>query len=349
MTKTIALTIGLDVGDRHTHLCGLDESGTVVLQDRFATTDRGLRSVFRKLRCDRVALEVGRHSPWMSRLLAELGHQVIVANPRKVRLIHQNDTKNDRLDAERLARLARVDPELLCPIQHRQEHTQVALAVLRSRELAVCQRTRLINSIRGQVKSLGGRMPAGHIHTFHELLDNVPDGLQVALAPLMELVRGCNEQIRHYDRLVEELASEVFPETEQLRQVWGVGPVTALAFVLTIEHPERFASSRAVGSYFGLRPRQDQSGEVDKHLRITKAGDSLVRKYLVQCSQQILREGSPDSDLKRWGLQLAGRGGAAAKKRAVTAVARKLAVLLHRLWVTGSVYEPLRLATTPTA
>ena len=297
---------------------------------------------FSKRPSSTVALEVGRHSPWMSRLLQELGHEVIVANPRKVHLISQNETKNDRVDAERLARLARVDPQLLHPVKHRRKDTQVALAIIRSRDLIVSQRTGLINSVRGQVKAMGGSMPGGHTGSFHLLLEHVPEDLHVALAPVLEMIGFFSERIRHYDNLVDELARDVFPETEILRQVWGVGALSALTYVLTVETPERFPSSRVLGSYFGLRPRQDQSGGVDKQLRVTKAGDPLMRKLLVQCAHRILCDAAPDTDLKRWGTQLAARGGQAAKKRAVIAVARKLAVLLHRLWVTDAVYEPLR-------
>ena len=340
-TKT-KLAIGLDVGDRFTHLCGLDDMGEVVLEERLPTREPAIRKRFAKMPRSRIALEVGRHSPWLSRLLAEHGHEVIVANPRKVRLITATSTKNDRLDAEKLARLARVDPALLYPIRHRREETQGTLAILRSRELAVQVRTKLINSVRAQVLAVGGKLPAGHIWSFQELVDEVPEVIRDALAPLMELIGGISGQIRHYDRVIDEIAREVYPETELLEQVWGVGPVTALAFILTIEDKERFARSRDVGAYLGLCPRQDQSGQVDKQLGITKAGDSLVRKLLVQCSHRLLSDQGPDTDLKRWGLHLAARGGKAAKKRAVVAVARKLAILLHRLWVTGAVYEPLR-------
>jgi transposase len=340
--KTTAITIGLDVSDEHTHVCALDQAGEVILRERLETREPVLRRFFSGKEPMRVALEVGRQSPWMSRLIQELGHEVLVANPRKIKLIFGNETKNDRLDAERLARLARVDPKLLHPVKHRQKHTQAALAIVRSRELIVRQRTGLINSVRGQVKAMGGKLPGGHIWTFHELLDEVPEELHVAIAPLMEMIGACSEQIRHYDSLVDELTRNVYPETEILRQVWGVGPLTALAYVLVVETPERFRSSRTLGSYFGLRPRQDQSGAVDKQLRITKTGDPLVRKLLVQCAHRVLSAGAPDTDLKRWGIKLAERGGQATKKRAIIAVARKLAVLFHRLWVTESTYEPLR-------
>ena len=336
------LVIGLDVSDKYTHICVLDETGTVVVRDRIATKDPALRKWFAGRAPARVALEVGRHSAWMSRLLTELGHETIVANARKLRLVYESDNKNDEVDAESLARLARLDPALLHPVKHRRADTQAALAIVRSREVVVEMRTAAINSVRGQAKAFGGSMPSGRILGFHTLIDDVPEDLRDAVAPLLEAIGVLTEKIKHYDQVIDDLCTEVYPETEILRQVWGVGPITALTFVLTIEEPGRFRRSRDVGSYFGLRPRQDQSGETDKQLRITKAGDRLVRKYLVQCAHRILSDRGPDTDLRTWGLAIAARGGGRAKRRALVAVARKLAVLLHHLWVTGSVYEPLR-------
>ena len=342
MDRNDKITIGLDVGDRTTWLCALDSSGEVVLQDRFRTGEPGLRRTLGKLPRSCVALEVGRHSPWMSRALTTMGHEVIVANPRRVRLITSTERKNDRLDAEKLARLARVDPSLLHPIQHRRADTSAALATIRSREQVVRARTRLINSVRAQVVAVGGSLPAGKITTFHTQLELIPEQLRDALAPMLRMVGACTEEINAYDRVLEDMAREVYPETEVLQQIWGVGFLTALTFVLVIEVPERFKKSRDVGAYLGLVPRQDQSGAVDKQLSITKTGDRLMRKLLVQCAHRVLCEKGPDTDLKRWGLKLAARGGASAKKRALVGVARKLAVLLHRLWVSGEIYEPLR-------
>ena len=288
---------------------------------------------------------MGPHSPWLSRALAETGLEVIVGNPRKIGLIHSNDRKSDQVDAETLARLARVDPELLFPIRHRREDTQGVLAFLRSREVLVRSRTQLINSVRGQVKAIGGRMPSCATANFHQKAEAIPELLEDALAPLMAIIGELTAKIRYQTRVIEELCRDVYPETEMFTEVDGVGPITALTFLLTIEEPGRFRSSREVGAYLGLRPRRDQSGDVDKELPVTKAGDSRLRRLLVQCAQRILGPFGKDSDLRRWGLKLAERGGRGAKRKVILAVARKLAVLLHRLWVTGEVYEPLRNAS----
>jgi transposase len=165
--------------------------------------------------------------------------------------------------------------------------------------------------------------------------------LRPALEPLLETIASMTERIREYDRELQTLASELYPETKLLQQVHGVGTLTALAFVLTLEDPSRFATSRVVGAYLGLVPGKDQSGERDPQKGISKRGNGLLRKLLVGSAHRILGPFGEDSDLRRHGLKIAERGGKNAKKRAVVAVARKLSVLLHRLWVGGEVYEPL--------
>jgi transposase len=262
-------------------------------------------------------------------------------NPRKLALIAENESKDDPVDAELLARLGRVEPRLLSPIVHRGARAQADLAVIRARDAMVAARTQLVNHVRGAVKSLGGRMESCSTRRFAKQESQLPEELRPALEPLLELIETMTEQIRGYDRQIEETCREKYPETELLRQVKGVGAVTALAFVLTLEDPHRFACSRSVGSFLGLRPSRDKSGAQDPELHITKAGDHLLRRLLVGSAHYIVGPFGPDSDLRRWGLKLASRGRKNAKKRAVVAVARKLAVLLHRLWVDGEVYQPL--------
>jgi len=260
-----------------------------------------------------------------------------------MRLIYENDRKCDRVDAESLARLARLDPKLLAPIHHRDASRQADLAVIRARAAVVAARTQLINAMRGMVKAIGGRLPSCSTKSFHLKVDSaIPESLRLALEPLLAEISSLSESIRSYDRQIEELAKTKYPETTVLRQVTGVGALTTLSFVLTLEDPHRFGKSRDVGAYLGLRPKQRESGNSAPQLGITKAGDHELRRLLVQSAQYILGPFGPDTDLRRWGLKLAERGGKNAKKRAVVAVARKLAVLLHRLWVSGEVYEPLR-------
>jgi transposase len=338
------MTAGLDLGDKYSYLCLIDQEGGEVMEEgRLRTTPEAFRRRFASEQPMRIAIETGTHSPWVSRLLEECGHEVLVANARKLRFIYANKRKTDQIDAENLARLARVDPKLLYPLKHRGEESQAHMALIRSREALVSARTQLVNHVRGTVKSFGGRLPKGPARSFHNRApEHVPEALRPALGPILETIGSLTERIREYDRKLEEISKEHYPETELLRQVEGVGPLTALCFVLTLEDPHRFERSRSVGAYLGLVPGRDQSGESDPQKRISKEGDEMLRKLLVSCAHYILGPFSSDSDLRRHGEKIASRGGKNAKKRAAVAVARKLAVLLHSLWVSAEIYEPLR-------
>jgi len=341
MFKNSMLFVGLDLGDRHSHLVILDQDGELVEEARMPTTQTSLTRRFSTLPASRVAIEVGTHSRWVSALLTQLGHEVLVADARKLRLIYHNPRKHDRADAEYLARLARLDPGLLSPIHHRSPQAQAHLAVIRARDSLVRARTQLINHARGLVKTTGARLPSCSAASFHtRTASAIPQELEPALSPILDTIASLTQRIRAYDRQVQEIADTHYPETRLLRSVPGVGPLTSLGYILTLEDPQRFRNSREVGACLGLVPRSDQSGDHDPQLHITKTGDAYLRRLLVQSAQYILGPFGPDCDLRRWGLKLAERGGKAAKKRAIIAVARKLAVLLHHLWKTGEVYDP---------
>jgi transposase len=338
------ITAGLDLGDKYSHLCLIDtQSGEVMEEGRLRTTPEAFRRRFDSEQQPlRIAIEAGTHSPWVSRVLEECGHEVLVANPRKVRLIYTNKRKTDEIDAENLARLARLDPKLLYPLKHRAEDSQAHLAIIRSREALVGARTQLVNHIRGAVKSFGARLPKCPAVSFHKkAAAHIPEILWPALEPLLETIGSLTQRIREYDQQLETICQEHYPETDLLRQVEGVGTLTALTFVLTLEDPSRFAKSRTVGAYLGLVPARDQSGDRDPQRRITKEGDEMLRRLLVGSAHYILGPFAKDSDLRRHGEKIATRGAKNAKKRAAVAVARKLSVLLHRLWVTGELYDPL--------
>ena len=338
-------TIGLDLGDRSSRYCLLDEQGDVIQEGSVATTRKGLDRVFGAGQRCRLAMEVGTHSPWLSRYLTRLGYEVIVANARRVRLISESSRKDDKLDAKTLARLARIDPELLSPIRHRGEQAQADLMMIRARAVLVETRTALINAARGLTKSYGERLPSCATYQMgRDQAESLSPAIRAALDPLLAEVETVTERIGEYDKQLEQLCQTRYPETQRLKQVHGVGTLIALAFVLTIEDPHRFRKSRAVGCYVGLRPKRRQSGQSRPQLGISKEGDVYLRTLLVQGAHHVLGPFGKDSDLRRWGLKLAAQGGTNAKKRAVIAVARKLAVLLHKLWVSGETYEPLRLA-----
>src|ERR1035438_875495 len=337
------LTIGLDLGDRWSWYCVLDETGEVVLEQKVATTPKAMKEVFGKMARSRMALETGTHSPWVSRQLSELGHEVIVAHARNVRLIGESSRKDDRVDARTLARLARIDPGLLGPVRHRSAEAQIHLTVIRARAALVSTRTALVNVARGLTKSYGQRLnKCGTEQMNRDSSQGLSQELRDALDPLLREIESLNERIAEYNGRIEQIAKEVHPEVARLKQVKGVGTLIALTYVLTLDDPQRFRRSRDAGCFLGLRPGRRNSGQSEPQLHISKEGDRYLRTLMVQGAHYILGPFGQDSDLRRWGLKLAERGGKNAKKRAVVAVARKLAVLLHKLWVSGEVYEPLR-------
>ena len=336
------LTIGLDLGDRNSWYCMLDEAGQIQMEQRVRMTVKALREAFGDMPHSRIALETGTHSPWVSRLLKQLGHEVIVANARKVRLIGESRKKDDRLDAQTLARLARIDPALLCPVKHRSAQAQADLMMIRARAGLVRARTALVNTARGLAKSYGERLRGCNVRDMDpEKAENLSPELQRALEPLLSAIAELSERIVEYNDRIEALAQASYPQVELLKQIKGVGTLIALTFLLTLEDPHRFGKSREVGSYLGLQPGRRNSGQSEPQMHISKEGDPYLRTLLVQGAQHILGPFGVDCDLRRWGLKLAERGGKSGKKRAIVATARKLAVLLHHLWVSGEVYEPL--------
>jgi transposase len=337
------LTVGVDLGDQWSHYCILGLEGETLGEGQVRTTPQEVAEFFQGLNAARVVLEVGTHSAWIRDVICSFGHEVLVANPRLMEGSKRRKRKNDRIDANKLARLGRVDPQSLHPMQHRSAEVRQDLVLLRARDALVAARTELINATRGLVKSMGRRLPKCSSPSFAQKVEEaVPAEIREALLPLVRMTAALSECIEGYDEKIETLASEKYGHTALLRQVKGVGPITSLAYVLTLENPERFVKSRDVGPYLGLVPKQEDSGESQPQLGISKAGDRMVRRLLVGSAHYILGPFGPDTDLRRYGLRLCERGGKNAKKRAAVAVARKLAVLLHRLWVTGDVYEPLR-------
>src|SRR5947208_12478010 len=342
------LTIGLDLGDRSSCYCVLDETGSIVLEQRVATTPKALPAAFGAMPRSRIALETGMHSPWVSRLLSGLGHEVIVAHARNVRLIGESRRKDDTLVAQTLARLARIDPGLLCPVKHRSAKAQADLRVIRARAGLVRARTALVNTARGLAKPYGERLRGCNVRNMNpEKADALSPELRRALQPLLAALEALSTRIREYNEAIERLAQDNYPQVTLLKQVKGVGTLIALTFLLTLEDAHRFRKSRDVGCYLGLQPGRRNPGQSEPQMHISKEGDPYLRTLLVQGAQHILGPFGPDCDLRRWGLRLAERGGRNAKKRAIIATARKLAVLLHRLWVSGETYEPLRNSRRP--
>lgn len=346
-------TIGMDLGDKMNVLCLLDEAGEVLDKCEIVNHASQIKKFFGRIpepSLVRVAMECGTHSRWISHLLDARGFEVLVGNARKLRAIWQSDHKDDWRDAEMLARIGRFDPRLLSPIRHRSMEAHADLAVIRARDALLRARTALINCARGLVKSTGSRLPNCSAESFSaKTVEHVPIELVPAINPLLQQIASLNAQIRRYDRCIEQLCEHRYTETGSVRQITGVGPLTALAFILTIEEPNRFEKNRCIGPFLGLTPKREQSGKTDKQLPISKAGDAYLRRLLSQSAHYILGPFGPDCDLRRYGQRLIARGGKAPKARAITAVSRKLAVLMLRLWRTEEIYDPFHKRSLKTA
>ena len=349
-SKTMAngvAAIGLDLSDRTGCFHAIDDEGKTIETGTVTLRAVDLQRWAEAIGATVIAIEAGTHSPWISRVLTACGHEVIVANPVKVALITKNDRKSDVVDAEYLARLARFDRQLLHPIRHRGEQAQIDLQTIRTREVIVESRTKLIGHVRGAVKSFGGRLPTCATEAFvNKTRALVPEFLRATLGPVYAEVDQLTKTVAAYDRQVGEMVKERYPEVERVTQIKGVGALTGLAFVLVIEDAARFRRSRSVGAYLGLTSKRDQSGDDDPQRGITKAGDRLMRRLLIQSAHYIQGPFGDDCDLRRHGIRIAERGGKRAKRRATIAVARKLSVLMHRLWVSQQTYEPLRNSST---
>jgi transposase len=283
------LTVGVDLGDQWSNYCILGLGGETLAEGQLRTRQQEVGEFFQGLAVARVVVEVGTHSAWVQEIIASLGHEVLVANSRLMAGSKRRRRKNDRIDAAKLARLGRVDPKSLYPIQHRSTEVREDLLVLRARDALVASRTELINTTRGLVKTMGARLSGCSSESFSQkVAAEIPDKIGETLQPLLRLIATLSDEIKAYDQRVEKLASEKYEHTKLLRQVTGVGPVTALAYVLTLETPLRFAKSRDVGPYLGLVPKQEDSGDSQPQLGISKAGDQMLRKLLVGSSHYIL-------------------------------------------------------------
>jgi transposase len=283
-----SITIGMDLGDKFHMAVVFDSDGNELEIAKVINTKTGVNKFFKSYKSATVAMEAGTHSPWISRLLNEMGLTVYVGNPRKLRVIWDSTDKSDARDTRILGMVCRVEPRLLHPLHHRSSQAQADLATIKSRDILVRSRVKLINHVRGLVKANGDRLPKCSATSFaNRCSPLISNELCSALAPLFEIITQLNQQIKELEREIERLSTEMYPETKYLRQVPGVGPITALSYVLYIEDPARFTKSRQVGPFLGLTPRRDQSGDVDKQLSITKAGNKYLRHLLVGCAQYI--------------------------------------------------------------
>lgn len=329
-------TIGMDVSDRKTHVCVMARAGAnpkIVMETTIPTTREGLaKFLSAQDRAAPVAFETGTHCRWMNAVAEGMGFKVYVANPCRLRMMTESKTKNDVNDARMLARLALSDPWLLHPVKLRGPEHQKMLNLHEMRNLLIKQRTGIIVQMRGIAKSMGFRIAKCSTSSFHKLETKAwPKELRDIVWPMLKNLEQLAVTIKTYEKQISELAeTPTFKaQVERLMEIRYVGLHVATGFVaVTGGDMERFERPRDVGPWLGLTPRQDQSGDIDRQCHITKAGSPFMRRLLVESAQMILREGSAGTDLKVKGMRICARGAKIAKRKAIAAVARSLAVLM---------------------
>jgi transposase len=334
--------IGMDMGDKNHKAVGLSEDGEIIDRTEVPCTPEDVRAYLERFPGALLAIETGTHCRWVSRLGTGMGHEVLVGNARKLRMIWNSNRKNDWNDAEMLARVARTDRKLFSPVRLRDDGDQELLRLVKARDLLVKCRTGIVNKIRGFCKADGHHLPKCSADSFMRLEHEIPKSVRTVSKPLFAMLKELAKKIGLYDTMIAKGVRKIHGEDAKLLEpIAGVGPVTAAAFLATVGDPATFGSARDAGSYFGLVPRQDQSGQTDKQMRITKEGNAVVRRLLVTAANYIMGPFGKDCDLRRHGMRIAERGGKNARKRAKVAVARKLAVLMLAILRTRSEYRPL--------
>jgi transposase len=331
--------VGIDIGDKYLQVCEID-ADDVVTGGRFVSTESKLREQFEGRERRRIIVEMGSSTRWIAELLRSLGHEVLIVDPRRIKLISGSLYKDDKVDALTLALLGTEAPRLLKTVPLRDLEHQKALTLVRARACAVTGRTRVINSLRGMLKPYGYRIPKSATSTLVSWLNETLDAeILPLIQPLLGLLETSDIQIGRYDKEAKQLLPKLAPEAVRLCEIPGVGPITALYFAALIGNPERFRKARDVGSYLGLCRRRDDSGEHRSELRITKAGDRYMRALLVNCAAQIMGPFGKESDLRTWGLKKMGGGTRVEKRKAKVALARKLSVIMLTLWKSGASYD----------
>ena len=336
MDKAYYTTIGMDVSDRKTHVCVMVKAGAnpkIVMETTIPTTRDGLaKFLSAQDRAAPVAFETGTHCRWMNEVAEGMGFKVYVANPCRLRMMTESKTKNDVNDARMLARLALSDPGLLHPVKLRGPEHQKMLNLHEMRNLLIKQRTGIIVQMRGIAKSMGFRIAKCSTSSFHKLETKTwPKEFRDIVWPMLKNLEQLAVTIKTYEKQIRELAeTPTFKaQVERLMEIHYVGLHVATGFGAgTGGDMERFEKPRDIGPWLGVTPKQDQSGDIDRQCHITKAGSPLMRRLLVESAQMILRDGSSDTDLKVKGLRICARGAKIAKRKAITAVARSLAVLM---------------------
>ena len=341
MNAQDSTTIGLDLGNTFTKAVGLDARGNVVLREDLHNDAETLKAFFEAHPGATVGMETGTHCRWIAALAASCGCDAVIGNARKLRLISESSRKNDWNDAESIARLCRFDRKLFHPVTLRDGEHHRLYQLLRQRDALVSMRTALVNQLRGFAKAGGTMLPRRDARSFLSLRDSMPPEFLRDFKPLLKALEDLARRIAAAEAILGQFVRRHFRKMdERLQTVPGVGPVASAAFIALVPDPGRFKSAREAGPYFGLVPKQDQSGDGHRPCRITHEGSPFMRKTLVNAANALLKKSARDTALKRFGERLSRRGqGKVARRKAKVALARKLAVTMLAMMRRGEDYR----------
>lgn len=330
---------GIDLAVRSSAICIMSSRGAVVMERVVPTDEAGLLAGVAGRARMRCILEASPLAEWAAAVLEGAGHEVIVIDPRKAKGVIASKKKTDKLDARNLARMGLTG--WYTQVHRKSSQARATRTFLQARaglvQTALAQGSR----IRGLLRAHGIKLGPVAESQFASRVKQAAQQ-QAGLWPMLEpLVKVWRQALEGAERMRKQMASQASAESvpRQLMTVPGVGPLVASTYVATIDEPRRFRSSRQVPAYLGLVPSVEQSGQREVHGRITREGDGLLRSYLIEAAQVLLTRTRRSCSLKRWGLRLWKKKGLA---KARVAVARKLAILLHRLWITGETFDPAR-------
>lgn len=334
---------GFDAGKMSSHFCIVDEERSVVREGKVRNREKDLEKVFGALLPMRIVIESSRKSFWLADQLRRLGHRPVVVDPGKTKAIGASRIKHDKLDARVLAELCQAN--LLAEVDPPTEAQRMARMPLTARASMVRARSLLIAAAKSLLDSEGIEVPGSSSANFSKAVSlasrPLPEAMAAVIRPMLEAIEVLSEKIAVHERAIAA-AAKADPAARLLQTCPGVGQICSAGYIHAIRDPKRFSSGRAVGAYLGLVPTLYASGNIYRRGGITKCGNRQARWLLTMAANSLLRS-RQDSAIKRWGLKLAAKTG---RKKAVTAVARKLAAVLWAMWREGRPFEP-RMADAP--
>lgn len=327
---------GIDLASKSSAICILGSNGEILFEGACPTDEDGFRQALKSWRTLHCVIEASPLSEWVARMLESLGHEVVVIDPRRAKAIITSKKKTDKLDARNLARMGRTG--WYTQVHRKTEEARLLRSHLKARKGLIDAQRQQNNRIRGLLRAHGikvGQVSSGRFEGHvDKLVRRKCPALITAIRPLLDLWVSIRESLTVMTKGVKQMAKQD-ATCQLLMSAPGVGPMVASAYVATIDDPSRFRRGAQVAAYLGLVPSIIQSGESEYRGRITKEGDRLLRWLLVEAAHVLLTRSGTDSALKRWGKRLEKREGSS---KAKVAVARKLAIVLHRIWLTGEPY-----------